>query len=259
MTIYVTLDSHRNMGPLNITQQLGASVRRLRVELGLSQEELAGRADLHRTYIAGIESGARNLTLRSMEKLARALGVTPSGLLHEADQPREARGDGGIERSGRDILFVEDQADDVELTLEAFREAGITNPVHVARDGSEALDYLFCTGRHSDRPIGNRPQLVLLDLDLPKVSGLDVLRRMRASARTRSIPVAVLTGSRNSQELAECRKSGAQIHIIKPVGLLGLSKATRQLNLGWALHDLLGTDAGEASLQTGAEAGLTER
>ena len=206
----------------NITERLGASVRRLRFHLGISQEELAERADLHRTYIAGIEGGARNLTLKSIDKLARALEVSVVTLLINSNHLGE-------------ILLVEDNRDDVDLTLQAFRKAKITNPIHVIGDGAEALDYLFCAGRFAERRIEDRPHLVLLDLDLPKVGGMEVLRQIKADDRTRSIPVAILTASRDVQELDECQRSGAHTYIIKPVDFQGLSQATRRLNLSWAL------------------------
>lgn len=222
----------------NIAERLGASVRRLRFHLGISQEELAERADLHRTYIAGIEGGARNLTLKSIDRLARALQVPIVALLLDISQFGE-------------ILLVEDNRDDVELTLQAFKKSKITNPIFVVGDGAEALDYMFCMGRFAERRIEDRPHLVLLDLDLPKVGGMEVLRRIKADDRTRFVPVAILTGSRDVQERDECQRSGAHTYIIKPVDFQGLSQATRRLNLSWALLEPLeGTprDSGEGTL-----------
>lgn len=211
-----------NMDQRNIAERLGASVRRLRFQLGLSQEELAERADLHRTYIAGIEGGARNLTLKSVDRLARALQVSVAALLLDISQFGE-------------ILLVEDNRDDVELTLQAFKKARITNPIFVVDDGAEALDYLFCAGRFTERRIEDRPHLVLMDLNLPKVGGMEVLRRIKADERTKSIPVAVLTGSQDEQIPDECQRLGASTYIAKPVDFQGLSQATRRLNLNWAL------------------------
>lgn len=207
---------------MNITERLGASVRRLRFLLDLSQEELAERANLHRTYIAAIEGGARNLTLKSIDKLARALQVSVATLLLNSSQLGK-------------ILLVEDNQDDVDLTLLALRKAKITNPILVVGDGAEALEYLFCTGRFAERRIEARPHLVLLDLDLPKIGGMEVLRRITADERTKSIPVAILTVSRDVQQLDECHRSGAHTYIVKPVDFQGLSQATRRLNLSWAL------------------------
>src|SRR5678815_905586 len=113
-----------------ITARFGASVRSLRFRLGISQEELAERAEMHRTYIAGIERGARNVTLKSIDRLARALGVSTAALLHPPDKSA-LRPDGQPEPTGQfmEILLVEDDQADVELTLHAFKKANITNPV----------------------------------------------------------------------------------------------------------------------------------
>jgi CheY-like chemotaxis protein/DNA-binding XRE family transcriptional regulator len=226
------------MSASQITSRFGASVRRLRHRLGLSQEALAERADLHRTYIAGIEGGARNVTLKSIDKLARALRVSTATLLSHSGESVEAVGEATRELPPSqcvDILIVEDSREDVELTLQAFRHAKITNPIHVVHNGAEALDYLFCTGSYADRKIKDRPQLVLLDLNLPKVSGMEVLRRIKADEQTRSIPVVVLTASRDSQEVARCRRLGAETSIVKPVDLSRFCKVTPGLSLCWTL------------------------
>jgi len=219
-----------------ILSRFGASVRSFRHRLGISQEALAERADLHRTYIAGIEGGARNITLKSIDKLARALQVSTATLLsHSAESNRRAGCDEYATGKYVDILVVEDSRNDVELILKAFKQARITNSVQVAQDSQEALNFLFCTGRFANRKIENRPQLVLLDLYLPKVNGIDVLRRIKADARTRSVPVVVLTASLQCRDLAECRRLGAEAYIVKPLDFQGLSQATPQLNLDWAL------------------------
>ncbi len=221
-----------------ITSRFGASVRNLRHGMGISQEALAERADLHRTYIAGIEGGTRNVTLRSIEKLARALQVSTDALLLHADgQGGRAEPSRSESPSGKyvDILMVEDNRDDVDLTLQAFKQARINNSVQVVHDGEEALDFLLCNGRFAYRKMEDRPQLVLLDLNLPKMSGLEVLRRIKAEKRTRLIPVVILTISQNDYDISECRRLGAESYIIKPVNFLRLSQATPQLNLDWAL------------------------
>ena len=226
------------MAASEITLRFGASVRRLRHRLGLSQDALAERADLHRTYITGIECGARNVTLKSIEKLARALRVsTATLLLHASELSGEApQANEGLSASQRvDILIVEDDKHDVDLALQAFQQARITNPIQVVRDGAQALDYLFCRARYAQRKFEDRPQLVLLDLHLPKVSGIEVLRRIKSDERTRSIPVVVLTVSKDSQELAECRRMGAETFIVKPVDLPRFCEATPKLSLDWAL------------------------
>jgi len=218
-----------------IISRFGASVRKLRSRLGVTQQDLAERAGLHQTYIAGIERGNRNVTLKSIEKLAHALQVSIPSLLDTALHS-DGRS-GGRSRSGRcvDILMVEDNRDDVELTLEAFSKARITNSVQVVRDGREALDYIFCAGRFAKRSMADCPHLVLLDLGLPKISGLEVLRRLKADERTESVPVVILTGSHDSKELAECLLLGAETYLVKPVDFSGLTRATPRLKLDWAL------------------------
>jgi len=226
------------MEQVEIISRFGASVRKLRFRLGVTQQWLAERAGLHQTYIAGIERGNRNVTLKSVIKLAAALQVSAASLLdtpsHATGRSRGSRGPG---RPGEsvDILMVEDNRDDVELTLDAFKKARITNTVQIVRDGRQALDYLFCTGNYARRKKTENPHLVLLDLGLPKVSGLEVLRRLKADPRTRSIPVIVLTASHDSKELAECMLLGAETYIVKPVDFPGLTQATPRLHLNWAL------------------------
>jgi len=226
------------MAKLPITARFGATVRRLRFQLGISQEELAERADLHRTYIAGIERGARNATLKSIEKLAGALEVSTAALLGSpAGKPAPPAAARLESAAGKilDILIVEDNRSDVELTLRAFRKAHITNPVHVVHDGAEALDFLFCLGRYAERKIEDRPQVVLLDLNLPRIKGLEVLRRIKSDERTRMIPVIILTVSQRDRDIRECRRLGAETYIVKPVNFHSFSQATPQLCLRWAL------------------------
>jgi len=133
----------------SVIERFGASVRSLRFRLGISQEELAERADMHRTYIAGIERGARNLTLKSIDRLAKALEVSTATLSPTATTSPQPKGRRPEPPDGKfaDILMVEDNQADVELTLHAFKKANITNPIHVVHDGAEALDFLFCHGR----------------------------------------------------------------------------------------------------------------
>jgi two-component system response regulator len=129
------------------------------------------------------------------------------------------------------ILLVEDNPDDEKLTLLALRENNIVNHVDVVRDGAEALDYLFRTGPYAGTE--HNPQLVLLDLKLPKVDGLEVLRRMRADVRTQMIPVVILTCSREERDLIAGYRSGANSYICKPVDFAQFIGAIQQLGLYW--------------------------
>ena len=131
------------------------------------------------------------------------------------------------------ILLVEDNPDDEALTLRAFRKNNILNDVVVARDGVEALDYLFGTGAHAGRDTREQPQVVLLDLKLPKVDGLEVLRRLRADARTRLLPVVILTTSNEDRDIVTSYQLGANSFIRKPVDFDQFMEAVRQLGLYW--------------------------
>jgi CheY-like chemotaxis protein len=201
--------------------------------LGISQEELGGRAGLHRTYICDIERGARNVSLESIEKLARALEISVARLFSYEPTSGVPKDQSASYEDLVDILFVEDNLNDIEITMNALK--GISNRVHVARDGREALDYLFLEGTNGDGRNIQRPQLILLDLVLPKIDGLEVLRRVKANSHTAPIPVVVLTSSERDRDLQMSKRLGAQAYIVKPVGLPNLSQVTPQLSLRWAL------------------------
>jgi two-component system response regulator len=131
------------------------------------------------------------------------------------------------------ILLVEDNADDEELTLLAFRRSRIANELAVVRDGQEALDWLFAEGAHVSRNGAQLPELVLLDLKLPRVSGLEVLRRLRADARTKYLPVVVLTSSNEEEDILRSYDRGANSYVRKPVDFAGFSEALQQLQMYW--------------------------
>lgn len=128
------------------------------------------------------------------------------------------------------VLLVEDNEDDVELTLRAFKKHNLANEIHVARDGKEALDFLF-----GGRPI---PQVVLLDLKLPKIDGLEVLRRIRADARTQLLPVVILTSSNEERDMVESYRLGANSYVRKPVDFQQFTEAAHQLGLYWMVLNL---------------------
>ncbi len=137
--------------------------------------------------------------------------------------------------SSIELLLVEDNPQDLELALRALKKGNITNRIEVARDGAEALDFLFCRGAHAGRNITDTPKVVLLDLKLPKVDGLDVLRQIKADPRTRSIPVVVLTSSREQRDLIESYELGVNSYIVKPVNFESFTKAVQDLGLYWLL------------------------
>jgi CheY-like chemotaxis protein/DNA-binding XRE family transcriptional regulator len=214
------------------------AVRWWRKKHGITQEELAERADLHRTYISDVERGARNLSLESISKLAVALEVSVATLfgvahLHDAEPAR------GSERPGREfveILMVEDNPADIELTLQAFQQARFTNKVQVVRDGVEALDFLFSRGQFAGRQAEDTPHMILLDLNLPRLNGVEVLRRIKNEKRTQDIPVVVLTASNRDRDIAECRQLGVKVYITKPVSLQRLCEVTPVFQMDWALY-----------------------
>jgi two-component system response regulator len=134
---------------------------------------------------------------------------------------------------GKIILLVEDNPDDEALTLRALKKNNILNEVVVAHDGAEALDYLFATGRHAGRDVHDQPQLVLLDLKLPKIDGLEVLRRLRADERTRRQPVVILTTSNEERDIIASYSLGANSYVRKPVDFEQFMDAVRHLGLYW--------------------------
>jgi two-component system response regulator len=133
----------------------------------------------------------------------------------------------------RTILLVEDNPDDVALTLRAFQKNNVANRVVVAADGVEGLEYLFATGRHAGRDLREMPALILLDLKLPKIDGLEVLRRLRADERTKLLPVVILTSSKEEQDLVNGYSLGANSYVRKPVDFNQFLEAARQLGLYW--------------------------
>lgn len=131
------------------------------------------------------------------------------------------------------ILLVEDNSNDEALTMRALTKNNIANDVVVARDGAEALDYLFARGSYTGRDPSDVPQVVLLDLNLPKIGGLEVLRCIRSNERTKLVPVVILTSSKEERDLLEGYTSGANSYIVKPVDFTRFSEAVRQLGLYW--------------------------
>jgi two-component system response regulator len=136
---------------------------------------------------------------------------------------------------GVEILLVEDNPNDVELTLHAFKKHNLTNKIHIVRDGAEALEYIFGTEDSEGRPLAHCPRVILLDLKLPKVDGLEVLRKIKSDPRTRAIPVVVLTSSSEESDLVASYELGVNSYIRKPVDFEKFTESVRTIGLYWLL------------------------
>ena len=134
-----------------------------------------------------------------------------------------------------EILLVDDSPEDVELTVLALRRNKISNDIQIAEDGAEALDFLFCRGPHQGRTFSQPPKLVLLDLKLPKIDGLEVLRAIRADERTKAIPVVILTSSKEQRDLIDGYNLGVSAYIQKPVDFVQFAETIRQVGMFWLL------------------------
>jgi two-component system, response regulator len=141
----------------------------------------------------------------------------------------------GIESGSVDILLVEDNPNDAELALHAFRKHKLTNKIHLVRDGAEALEFIFGTGAYADRNREEQPRVILLDIKLPKVDGLEVLRRIKQDPATKSIPVVMLTSSREERDIIEGYRLGVNSYIVKPVEFDQFTNAVRELGMYWLL------------------------
>src|SRR5690242_1465929 len=213
------MPSHTSRSRLNdlqrICSEVGLLIKGQRQSLGFSQEELAYRSGLHRTYITDIERGTRNLSIESMRKLTNALGISISGLFLAIE------GGGMKPENGKghmvDIVLVEDDPDDAGMTIKALRNSNLVNNIRHLRDGAEAIDFLI--PKRTVRPKGGpgKRRLLLLDLKLPKVDGLEVLARLRRHEATKELPVIALTSSNSGDDLREAMRLGVANYIVKPV------------------------------------------
>ena len=221
----------------DLKRTFGSAVKTKRAEMGFSQEELAQRAGLHRTYVSDVERGTRNPSLECIERLAGALEMSISGLFARV-------GGGDAEQEGEEILLVEDRDEDVDLTLRAFRKARFSNRIHVVRDGAEAIEFLMATGRYAERRDAPLPAVILLDLNMPKLTGVEVLRWIRADDRLKHLPVVVLTDSHKYRDAVECRDLGVERYIVKPVDFHSFSDVATHLKFDWAMVNARGTRPG---------------
>ena len=134
-----------------------------------------------------------------------------------------------------EILLVEDNQDDLDMTLRALRKANLTNKIQPARDGAEALEFIFCQGAFAGRKFENPPKVILLDLKLPKIDGMEVLARIKGDSRTKTIPVVVLTSSKEQKDVIESYNLGVNSYLVKPVNFEGFASAIQELGMYWLL------------------------
>ena len=156
-----------------------------------------------------------------------------------------------MKRDEVEILLVEDNPDDVELAMIAFQRNNLANKVHVVRDGEEALDFFFCRGAYHDRSFDTPPKLVLLDLKLPKVDGLDVLREVKADRRTKSVPIVVMTSSTQQKDMVEGYQLGVNSYIQKPVNFDQFQKLIKDLGFYWLVVNQFPPPDAFAALKNG--------
>ena len=140
-----------------------------------------------------------------------------------------------MELSQLEVLLVEDNPNDAELTIRAFKKSNFLNKITHVKDGAEALDYLFCEGRYKDRADNDNPAVILLDLKMPKVNGIEVLRKIKSEHATKLIPVVVLTSSNEDPDVAICYELGVNSYIVKPVGFENFTQAVAQLGMYWLM------------------------
>ena len=212
----------------------GASVKFWRNRLGISQETLAERSNMHRTYICDVERGARNVSLETIERLAQALEISTFTLFFSFRKISSDKTMRLVADEMAEILIVEDNPDEAECALRSLKRARLANRIEWVRDGQAALDFLFGNGLQRRQRRG-LPHLILLDLYLPRVDGLEVLRQIRDDPLTRSIPVVALTRSSRGRDAKECQRLGAHACIVKPVDFHSLSEVVPKLNLQWVL------------------------
>lgn len=135
----------------------------------------------------------------------------------------------------KEILYIEDNPSDIELTLRALNKHNVANSIQVIKDGEEALEYIYATDRYAERDIKENPKVILLDLKLPKVDGLEILKRLKAEEQTKSIPVVVLTSSREEKDIIKSYNYGVNSYVVKPIDFANFSEAISTLGLYWLL------------------------
>lgn len=230
------------MIPKTFQARFGAVVRSQRLSAGLSQEELAHRSGLHRTYVTDVERGARNPSLNSIKKLSDALGMPLGGLfglVEEADRREHqvsasSHQESSSQHEPAEILVAAENSSDADTVIRVLGENNIASHIHAVRDGAEAMDYIFCTGAYKKRDFLKTPDLILLHLRLSKVDAFTILAKIRDNPLTRPIPVVAL-GAQSDQDLARAQQHGVTEFIVAPFDFPKLAHASAQLGLQWML------------------------
>jgi len=186
---------------------LSEVLKERRVELGVSQAELATRAGLHRTYISEVERGAQNITIETLSKIADALETTVLVLMEDATNASR------ISADPIEIVLAEDNPADVHIIERCLKSSKIPNNLTVLRDGKKAIDYLNGEGENKDVRV---PDLIFLDLHLPKINGFEILEQLKSTARLRQVPIVVLTNSESSVDISKCYELYANTFVTKP-------------------------------------------
>lgn len=219
----------------DVKQHFGLAIKRWRNKAGISQEELAWRAGLHRSYVADIERGVRNASLQSIEKLARALEISVAALFEQFDASRALPSSSAASGQIVEMLLVAEQGAETDLMIEAFKKANVRNHISVANDPAAALAYLFGAEAVRKGELKNRPHLILLDFDLRGTGGAELLKTVKNDPRTRSIPVIVLVSARSRDRIRQTKPLGAEIYIEKPLDFVRFCEAVSQTACYWAL------------------------
>lgn len=210
----------------SIQLHFGLVVKEIRRQYRLSQEELGNLCGLHRTYITDIEHGTRNVSLKNIFRITRALNISLSEFFSRMERYSSSslhlvsHQPASVKQTPLpiDILLIEDDQNFVDLTLHELQKGNIHNKVHVSRNGQDALDVIFGS-TFSDTSVKNIPRVVLLDLYLPFVNGIEVLERIRSNRATKDIPVVVLTSSTNQDDQRYCRTLGIEEFLSKPINV----------------------------------------
>jgi len=225
-----------------ILVHFGLVVKSLRLEQKLSQEELAHRSGLHRTYITDVEHGSRNISLESISKIARALGISIADLFSMiAEYSTTATAEASVSYTAEtkkfepvEIIVIEAEQSSHAVLSHTLQDWSVANRIHTFGNEREAFDFLFSNSAQKDR-LANGRKLILLDLQHPQLNSIQVLEKIRSQNGTRNVPVIVMTSSSNDSKLEQCKRLGIKEYLIKPVSFPDFANMLPQMGLQWHL------------------------